>query len=95
MSDEQKLSPTEIKRIAMRKYQNDFYERNKERLREDKLVSYYKREYGLDFLTKENLKSFKEHKTTYLALLDNDNVLNKEIIAGIIAMKYSGQQTHQ
>lgn len=94
MADEQ-LSPKEIKKIAMRKYQNDFYERNKERLREDKLVSYYKREYGLDFLNKENLQSFKNHKNTYLSLLDNDNVLNKEIIAEIIALKYSGQQTHQ
>jgi hypothetical protein len=94
MSDEQQ-TPTEIKKMAMRKYQNEFYERNKERLREDKLVGYYKREYGLNFLTKENLKSFKEHKATYLAILDNDNMLNKDIVSQIIKLKYSGLQTHQ
>jgi hypothetical protein len=82
-------TPQETKKIAMRKYQNDFYERNKERLREEKLVSYYKREYGLDFLTKEQLQSFKEHKSTYLALMDVNGVLNKDIINGIIKMKYT------
>lgn len=94
MSDEQQ-TPAEIKKIAMRKYQNEFYERNKERLREDKLVGYYKREYGLNFLTKENLKSFKEHKATYLAILDNDNMLDKDIVSEIIKLKYSALQTHQ
>jgi len=79
------------KKITMRKYQQEFYERNKERLREEKLVSYYKREYGLDFLTADMLPLFKEHKTTYLALLDNDNLLNKEIVMNIIKMKYDSQ----
>lgn len=87
--DDEQLSSTEIKKLAMRKYQQEFYERNKERIREDKLLAYYKKEYGLEFLTKEQLKSFKDHKPVYLALMDANNVLNKDIIRGIINMKYA------
>ena len=83
---------TETAKLAMRKYQKDFYERNKEQLREMKLISYYKREYGLDFLTKENFESFKENKKIYLELLDNDNVLNKEIVMAIIKLKYEKKE---
>ena len=85
-------SKTETAKLAMRKYQKDFYERNKEQLREMKLISYYKREYGLDFLTKENFESFKENKKIYLELLDNDNVLNKEIVMAIIKLKYEKKE---
>jgi hypothetical protein len=83
---------TETTKLAMRKYQNDYYERNKEQLREMKLISYYKRQYGLDFLTKENFESFKENKKIYLELLDNDNVLNKEIVMAIIKLKYEKKE---
>jgi hypothetical protein len=85
-------SKTETAKLAMRKYQKNFYERNKEQLREMKLISYYKREYGLDFLTKENFESFKENKKIYLELLDNDNVLNKEIVMAIIKLKYEKKE---
>lgn len=81
-------SKSEKTKIAMRKYQKDFYDRNKEELREVKLIAYYKREYGLDFLTKENFQSFKENKKIYLELLDNANILNKEIVMAIIKLKY-------
>lgn len=83
---------TETTKLAMRKYQNDYYERNKEQLREMKLISYYKRQYGLDFLTKENFETFKENKKLYLELLDNDNVLNKEIVMAIIRLKYEKKE---
>ena len=75
----------------MRKYQKDFYENNEERLKEDKLISYYKREYGLNFLTRDHLQSFRDNKNIYLALLDTNNVLDPEIIRCIFNMKYANQ----
>lgn len=81
----------EAKKIAMRKYQKDFYENNKERLKEDKLISYYKREYGLNFLTREQLPAFRDNKNLYLALLDTNGVLDAGIIRDIYNMKYANQ----
>jgi hypothetical protein len=81
-------NPQEAKKIAMRKYQKDFYENNKERIKEDKLISYYKREYGLNFLTREQLQSFRDNKNIYLALLDTNELLDKDIIRSIYNMKY-------
>ena len=81
-------NPQEAKKIAMRKYQRDFYENNKERLKEDKLISYYKREYGLNFLTREQLHAFRDNKNIYLALLDTNGLLDKDIIRSIYNMKY-------
>jgi hypothetical protein len=85
----------ENKKIAMRKYQRDFYENHKERLKDDKLVSYYKREYGLNFLTRDKIKAFRENKNIYLALLDANGDLDADIIRSIYDMKYANQQTHQ
>ena len=89
MENEKIDNQQENNKIAMRKYQKDFYERNKERIKEDKLLSYYKREYGIDFLTKDLLPAFRDNKNIYLALLDNNEILNKEIITQIYNLKYA------